>query len=500
MKRIGLLRKHGFARASAAISFFVVLLAASAAILLPRAASREEPVPEYAASYAAAPIACSFDAGTGAKISFSFHPAKPAVNRVPIYKIQEIPQLAKTMVTFYGADSLQGQFDFNEVVSNPLIHSLDYSVREGNLVVEINRKGNYVPALINGGGDSVVITLPPGDAHFPKVFDQRPGDNSAAVPIFRKILFKAGMEAPLKTSVIIFENATVASTTADIVDSTTYLFSFSENIEKDKEYNVRAIITDAQNRTVAAGWTFEGQIPVEAALGKDRFKYLGWWGEINTDSISVRKSPDSSSERVGTLSSANRVKILQEVAGETIDDNNLWYKIDGGMYPGAYVFSGYIMPMVQPVPATSPIPDTVEKGGKWIDVDLTKKILTLFDYDKPVFATYISPGRLENPTAAGTYAVWYKLRKAEMRGGPPLHRYRYDLKNIPWVMFYNYDYAIHGTYWHDRFGSPQSAGCTNMTRGDAKFIFDNTLPTIPEGKDWLLTSKDSPGTVVYNHY
>jgi len=69
-------------------------------------------------------------------------------------------------------------------------------------------------------------------------------------------------------------------------------------------------------------------------------------------------------------------------------------------------------------------------------------------------------------------------------------------------MFYNYDYAIHGTYWHDRFGSQQSAGCTNMTQGDAKYIFDNTLPAIPDGKE-IVFARDKngkgTGTVVYNH-
>jgi len=89
-----------------------------------------------------------------------------------------------------------------------------------------------------------------------------------------------------------------------------------------------------------------------------------------------------------------------------------------------------------------------------------------------------------------------------MRGQPPLHNYYYDLKNIPWTMFYNYDYALHGTYWHDKFGTPQSAGCTNMTQGDAKYIFDHTLPLLPQNKESIFArdqNNNGTGTIVYNH-
>jgi len=92
-----------------------------------------------------------------------------------------------------------------------------------------------------------------------------------------------------------------------------------------------------------------------------------------------------------------------------------------------------------------------------------------------------------------------------MRGQPPLHNYYYDLKNIPWTMFYNYDYALHGTYWHDKFGTPQSAGCTNMTQGDAKYIL--TIPYLCSPKikkAFLLATKitmvPAPLFIIMNNY
>ena len=87
-----------------------------------------------------------------------------------------------------------------------------------------------------------------------------------------------------------------------------------------------------------------------------------------------------------------------------------------------------------------------------------------------------------------------------MSGGPPVVPYRYNLPNVPYVMYYKGSYAVHGTYWHDKFGSRQSAGCTNLTQGDAKFVFERVNPKLPEGSNSTRPTSGNSGTVVYNHY
>ena len=42
-------------------------------------------------------------------------------------------------------------------------------------------------------------------------------------------------------------------------------------------------------------------------------------------------------------------------------------------------------------------------------------------------------------------------------------------------------YAIHGTYWHDEFGTDQSHGCVNVTWTDGRYLFDQTQPSVPSG-------------------
>jgi lipoprotein-anchoring transpeptidase ErfK/SrfK len=48
----------------------------------------------------------------------------------------------------------------------------------------------------------------------------------------------------------------------------------------------------------------------------------------------------------------------------------------------------------------------------------------------------------------------------------------YDLPNVPYVMFYQGNYAIHGAYWHYQFGTPVSHGCVNVAVNHASWLFD----------------------------
>lgn len=496
--RFGWKRKLGVAAAS-----FFLIIGALWWIMLPLPKDHETEIPARPAAYEATPVACECFGRAGNRIRIKFAPETPAQNNIPSYQIEEIAPEGKTIVFFNNISKLNGDFKYEEIIGSPLVDSINYRIDNRQLIVEISRKGNYLPAQIFTDAATATIVLPSATDDYPLISNQKPSDSSIVYPMQYTVSFEAATKSPLKNATAIFQGKQVNNLKTAQIAPNEYRFSFNQNIETDKEYSVKAIIADQDGRTAVSVWNFSGQIPSAAALGKNRFKYLGWWGQVNANGVAVRKEMTAASEKIGTFSTANRVKVLKEGYGDWIDGKNLWYQIDGGAYPGAYVFSEYITPIEQPQPPQKfAIPESVNIGEKWIDVDLTKKVMTLFDYDKPVFATYIAPGRPENPTQTGIFRVWYKLTKAEMQGGPPLHSYRYHLKNIPWVMYYNYSYAIHGTYWHDKFGTQQSAGCTNMTQGDAKFIFENTLPPISEDKQSAVARGNDnlgTGTVVFNH-
>lgn len=456
--------------------------------------------PTYAKDYSVSPLSCSYQENVCSQISFDFSNQEKALNKAPPYSIQEFPDEGKTKIIFLNVKEVGAEFDYNDVINNPLIEKMNYYQEGKNFIVEIERKGAFLPAEITRQESVASIVLKEGDQNYPVISDQKPAENSAAYPAFRKINFEASLADPLKKAVILFQNKPVEFSQKEISPNE-YMFEFEKNILKDEEYFVKAIITDEKDRTEVASWMFEGQIPVAVTLGQNRFKYLGWWGQVNTNGISVRKSPERSSEKLGIFSSLNRVKVLKEISGETVNDNNVWYEIDGGKYPHAYVFSEYITPIEQPSPPQKfTVPENVKEDEYWIDVDLTKKIITLFSYDNPIFSSYVSPGREENSTITGIFKIWYKIKKIRMQGGPPLHDYKYDLADVPSVLFYEDSYAIHGTYWHDKFGTLQSAGCTNLTQGDAAFIFDKVNPKFNPDEESVFSSKNNPGTVVNNHY
>jgi lipoprotein-anchoring transpeptidase ErfK/SrfK len=84
-----------------------------------------------------------------------------------------------------------------------------------------------------------------------------------------------------------------------------------------------------------------------------------------------------------------------------------------------------------------------------------------------------------------------------MKGGSRFAGTAYDLPDVPWVQYFHQDYAFHGAYWHNNFGTPMSNGCINMRIWDAKWLFDWAGPTW--GGGWQEATSSNPGTLVIVH-
>jgi lipoprotein-anchoring transpeptidase ErfK/SrfK len=65
----------------------------------------------------------------------------------------------------------------------------------------------------------------------------------------------------------------------------------------------------------------------------------------------------------------------------------------------------------------------------------------------------------------GRFKIYAKYRSAPMSGPG------YYLPGVPWTMYFHKGYAIHGTYWHNNFGTRMSHGCINMKTPEAKWLF-----------------------------
>lgn len=105
------------------------------------------------------------------------------------------------------------------------------------------------------------------------------------------------------------------------------------------------------------------------------------------------------------------------------------------------------------------------KQGRWIEVNLSRQRLTAWENSRVVYSTVISSGKGSTPTRRGVFAIQSKHRAKTMRGRG------YVVPNVPYTMFYSGPYAIHGAYWHNRFGRPVSRGCINLPVGQARRLF-----------------------------
>lgn len=103
----------------------------------------------------------------------------------------------------------------------------------------------------------------------------------------------------------------------------------------------------------------------------------------------------------------------------------------------------------------------ITTDGKLITVDLTKQMLYAWEGGKIIYETKVSSGLPKKPTVKGSFKIRTKVAKQTMKGQSKEYG-KYMYKNVPNVMYFYQDYAIHGAYWHNRFGRPNSHGCVNV--------------------------------------
>ncbi len=130
--------------------------------------------------------------------------------------------------------------------------------------------------------------------------------------------------------------------------------------------------------------------------------------------------------------------------------------------------------------SSAPLPAAASdgSGARWIDVDLTNQMVYAYSGDTVVNSFLVSTGTWLHPTVVGQYHIYVKYRSAPMSGPG------YYLPDVPYIMYFYKGYGLHGTYWHNNFGTPMSHGCVNLRTDEAAWLYN-----------WA-----SVGTLVNIHY
>ncbi len=109
--------------------------------------------------------------------------------------------------------------------------------------------------------------------------------------------------------------------------------------------------------------------------------------------------------------------------------------------------------------------------GKLITVDIGKQMLYAWEGGKILHQTKISSGLSKTPTVKGSFKILRKTPLTRMKGESQWYG-KYDYQNVPNTMYFYQGYAIHGAYWHNRFGRPNSHGCVNVPLTSAEWLYN----------------------------
>lgn len=109
--------------------------------------------------------------------------------------------------------------------------------------------------------------------------------------------------------------------------------------------------------------------------------------------------------------------------------------------------------------------------ARHIAVNLSTQWLTAYEGDLAVYNAPVATGRDGFNTPAGDFAVYDKLTMQTMQGSAGGESWY--VPDIPWVMYVVGGVALHGTYWHNAFGTGvrMSHGCINLGMDDAEWLY-----------------------------
>jgi lipoprotein-anchoring transpeptidase ErfK/SrfK len=239
-----------------------------------------------------------------------------------------------------------------------------------------------------------------------------------------------------------------------------------------------------------AGWMGQGSdwqgvnLDVQGPAGP----IFAW---VRTDGTPVYEAADRTAAKVGKLALRERVSLL---AADAQVEHPLWWKIGDDRWVEADSLNEVHM-ISPPAGVLEDFRVASTGNDQWIDVDVGEQVVVAYRGETPVYATLVSSGR-GSPTPLGNYPIWAKVASMDM-ANQDYEDKPYMVQGVPWVLLFQGHIALHGAYWHDRFGNRKSHGCVNLAPLDARWLFEWTGPSLPAGWTGYLPSDLDRSVVVH---
>ncbi len=209
---------------------------------------------------------------------------------------------------------------------------------------------------------------------------------------------------------------------------------------------------------------------------------------VNVRRAQVFESPGGRAQSSAFLETLTRVPVLERVTKK----REAWLRVGP---------DSWLRERDTTSPALRPPPEEARPDERWIDVDLARQMLVAYRGARALFALPVSTGRgpvgSELATPPGIRRIWIKLRTSDMDNLENLEAARsYAIQSVPWVMYFDRGYGLHGAFWHRAFGRVQSHGCVNLTPADAERLFAWSSPQLPSGWSAVFPTDHELGTLV----
>lgn len=224
------------------------------------------------------------------------------------------------------------------------------------------------------------------------------------------------------------------------------------------------------------------QKETEKVPRKELFTYVevtdGCGAHFDGVCLNVRSGPGVSYPIVYQLRSGVVLRtdgVLVEGEGRT------WYKIifdEWLRYPERvesdwYVAADFVRLLENPGVVEFKKGDSVPSQKKII-IDISEQTLYAYEGKDLFMQELVSTGLELTRTPRGSFTLFKKMPSRYMQGPlPDISDQYYDLPGVPWTMYFTgQGAAIHGAYWHEKFGERWSHGCVNLPPMQAKELYE----------------------------
>jgi lipoprotein-anchoring transpeptidase ErfK/SrfK len=195
----------------------------------------------------------------------------------------------------------------------------------------------------------------------------------------------------------------------------------------------------------------------------------------------VRPSKTPGAEPDASSAELKRYAFISAITAIKAHAPGVWYEIGNSRWVESKSIA---------VVGASARPKDISESEFWTDVNLDQQTLAAYEGARMVFATLLSSGLEKSPTREGLFSVRLRAVSGKMSGDEGTPDYYYT-EDVPYVMYFDKGIALHGAYWHDRFGSQVSHGCVNLPPKDAEWLY-SWSERAPRGlKVWVHSVRPS---------